>query len=291
MPENKDCRSDYSKYDSMTTEELEEILRQDVDNFEDETEIDMLMYVAEVIRVRKGPDPSRKTPEEAFEIFKTHYMPTDSEIEDFVEYSDEETDKKKDSAKVILMPRWMRRLVSAVAVIAVIIAGSMTASALGYNIWEVVVQWTQETFCFVREQGPAPTAPEKDNHQEYHSLQDALVKNEIAVQLAPQRFPEGYELTDIKVKASPSWEMYLAIYSKGDQEIKVQIKRYLGADPQQIEQSDLLIEAYESDGIVYYLFDNFEQLRAVWMVENFECYISGELTLTEMKAIVDSIKE
>ena len=45
-------RCDYSKFDSMTTEELEEILRQDVQNLEGDTDIDMLMYITEVIRKR-----------------------------------------------------------------------------------------------------------------------------------------------------------------------------------------------------------------------------------------------
>ena len=44
MPQNEYGRGDFSKYDSMKTEELEEILRQDTDEFQDETDIDMLMY-------------------------------------------------------------------------------------------------------------------------------------------------------------------------------------------------------------------------------------------------------
>lgn len=290
MPDNKFRRSDYSKYDSMTTEELEDILRQDADNFKDETDIEMLMYVAEVIRGRKGPDPNRKTPEEAFEIFKTHYMPTDSEMEDSQERSEEKTSQKNHS-KVIPMSRWMRRLTAAAAVVAVLFAGSITACALGYNLWEVFVQWTEETFHFRGSSDQEPSAPAKDNQDEYQSLQDALNANNIYVPLAPKWVPNGYELADIRVKLSPVQEVFLAVYMNDNQVLKVQIKRHLTSDPQQIEQSGTLIEEYESDGIIYYFFEDDPMLQAVWRNENFECYISGGLTIDEMKTIVDSIKE
>lgn len=290
MPENNSC-SDYSKYDSMTTEELEDILRQDAQNLEDNTDIDMLMYIAEVIRGRKGPDPNRKTAEEAFEIFKTHYMPTDSEMEVPLDCSEGKCSQQKHSTRVIPMPRWVRRLTAAAAVIAVLFAGSITASAFGYNLWEVFVQWTEETFHFRGSSDQEPSAPAKDNQDEYLSLQDALDANNIYVPLAPKWVPDGYELTDIKVNISPVQEVFLAIYLKDDLMLKVQIKRYLSTDPQQIEQSGTLIEEYESDGIIYYFFEDDPMLQAVWTNENFECYISGGLTIDEMKTIVDSIKE
>lgn len=290
MPENKINRSDFSKYDSMTTEELEDILRQNEDNFEDETDIDMLMYVAEVIRGRKEPDPNRKTPEEAFEIFKTHYMPTDSEMEDSQEQSDEKT-TRKNHGKVIPVARWMRRLTAAAAVVAVIFAGTITASAFGVNIWEVFVQWTEETFHFRGNSDQEPSAPEKENNQDYQSLQEALDLYKITTPLVPKWIPQGYELHSVKVNASPAQEVFLGIYLKDDQMLKVQIKQYLDSDPEQIEQSGTLLEEYESGGIIYYFFEDDPMLQAVWTNENFECYISGELTIDEMKQIVDSIKE
>lgn len=290
MPENKISRSDFSKYDSMTTEELEDILRQNEDNFEDETDIDMLMYVAEVIRGRKEPNPNRKTPEEAYEIFKTHYMPTDAEMEEFQKHSDEKT-TRKNPAKVIPMARWMRRLTAAAAVLVMIFAGTMTANAFGINLWECFVQWTEETFHFRGSSDLEPSAPEKEDNQDFQSLQEALDMYKITTPLAPKWIPEGYELKDIKVSESPVQQAFLAVYMNDNQVIKVQIKRHVVEDPQQIEQSDTLIEEYESGGIVYFIFEDEPMLQAVWTNENFECYISGELTIDEMKQIVDSIKE
>ena len=84
---------------------------------------------------------------------------------------------------------------------------------------------------------------------------------------------------------------FLAIYNNPDQFLKIQVQYYLAEDPQQIERSDSLVETYESGGITYYIFSDYNQLRAVWIRENSECYISGELTMEEIKAMIDSIEK
>ena len=297
-------RRDYSKFDSMTMEQLEEILRQDAQNLEGDTDINMVMYITEVIRKREEPNPDRKTLEEAFELFETKYMPKAIAIRETIHNAENQeatcsgsdvsvrSESTEDKGKVISMPRRMRRLVSTAAVIVLLIVGSsVTANAMGIDLWKVVVNWTQETFHFSGNQEAMPTAPEKDNHQEYTSLQEALNLHYITLPLVPTCLPHGYELLDIKVNVSPVQEVFLGIYHDNGKKLKVQIKKFIDADPQQIEQSDALIEAYESDGIVYYIFADNQQLRAVWIVEKYECYISGELTIDEMKMIVDSIKE
>ena len=62
-------------------------------------------------------------------------------------------------------------------------------------------------------------------------------------------------------------------------------------DPSQIEQSDSLVELYEVDDIKYYIIANNEQLRAAWVVDSFECYISGPLSVEELKQMINSIEK
>ena len=73
--------------------------------------------------------------------------------------------------------------------------------------------------------------------------------------------------------------------------ILVRIADYLDGSPTQIEQSDTLIEVYSVADIDYYIFENEGQLQAVWINGNFECYISGPLTLSEIKQMIDSIEK
>lgn len=308
MPDNqRKCRGDYSGFDSMTTEELEEILRRDAQNLEGEnTDVDMLKYITEVIRKRKGPDPNRKTAEEAFEIFKTKYFPnviseeaecpaentadnaagTDEAMP--AEYIRSGPDQRPDNGKEIVMPRWLRRLASAAAVIAVVVAGGITVNALGYHLREIVVQWTRETFHFSVENSPVTNAPAVCDQREFSSLREALLADKITTPLVPTWLPEGYEFADLRISDSPSQKVFLAVYQCGDALLKIQVKQS-NSELQQIEQSASLAEMYVSDGVEYYIFKNGACLQAAWVKDNFECYISGELSIQEIKKMIDSI--
>lgn len=67
----------FSKYDEMTTEELQEILRLDAENTEgQDTDVETLLYITGVLAERrKKNDQTGNTAQEAYEIFKQHYMP------------------------------------------------------------------------------------------------------------------------------------------------------------------------------------------------------------------------
>ena len=43
------------------------------------------------------------------------------------------------------------------------------------------------------------------------------------------------------------------------------------------------------DGVEYYIFSNTETLQATWAFGEFECIIIGQITLEEMKTMIDSI--
>jgi hypothetical protein len=52
-----------------------------------------------------------------------------------------------------------------------------------------------------------------------------------------------------------------------------------------------VVEEYEVAGITYYLFENYETVRAVWLYDSYECDISGEVTIDEIKKMIDSIQK
>ena len=138
MSESHNCRiDDLAKYDAMTTEQLEEILRLDAEMPDgQESDTDKILYIMEVLAERKrNSSHAGKTALEAYESFKQNYMPeTDNNIIPM-------QTKRRAS-------RWVRRLTAAAAVLAILLVGSVTASAFGFNVWKAVVQWTQETFHF-----------------------------------------------------------------------------------------------------------------------------------------------
>lgn len=289
MPSNQNrSNQDFSRFDSMTNEELEEILRLDAQKTEgEESDLEMLLYVMEVLAVRrKNSENPGKTAGEAFETFKEYYMPDD--------LSDDTAQVSPKSQVINMKPTkrlrpWLSRLAATVAILALVLVSSVTVHAMGIDIWDVVVKWTQETFHFGNQYQHSMTEPAKDDHRNFSSLEEALESKGIPSVSLPIWIPEGYSISDILVDTTPLQMTFLALYNNSDQLLKIQIQYYLSDDPQQIEQSDSLIEEYESNGTVYYIFADNANLQAVWIKENYECYISGPLTIDEIKSMIDSI--
>ena len=273
MSENQNRSDiDFGKYDAMTTEELEEILRLDAEMPESDT--DKILYIMEVLEERKTKNShAGNTTLEAYESFKQNYMP--------------ETDNETVPVKVNRrFPHWVRSLTAVAAILAILLVGSVTAKAFGFNIWKNVVQWTQDTFHF-GEWGDADQA----NNLPYDSLREALNHGRINTPIEPTWFPDGYELTDITVDMTPQKKTYKAIYNNGEQILRITVRDHLDGVPVYTEQSDGLIEQYQVANTTYYLFANKKQNSAVWLCATYECEISGDVTIDELKGMIDSIQK
>lgn len=268
---------DFSKYDSMTTEELEEILRLDADApMGEESDEELLFYVMGVLADRRNnTEFTGKTALEAYESFKQHYLPEEEHIESVP------AAKRKPIY-------WLRSLTAAAAAVVIIISLSLSANAFGWDFWNVVAKWAQETFSFVGD-GTEVSEPRVDDDVQYASLQDALERNYMDANVVPTWFPEGYVLDSVSIDANPMQEIFFAFYLNGEKKIKITIRSYLNEEPEQIERSDDFLEVYSVSGTDYHIFYNHNQSRAAWIVDSYECYISGELTIEEIKEMIDSI--
>lgn len=280
MSENQNCRvRDFSKYDEMTTEELEEILRLDaemIDGQESDTEI--LLYVMEVLTQRKKQaGQTGNTAQEAYETFTQHYLPE-------IDNTDPLPVKRNKPTKCSL--RWIRALAATAAVLVILITCSVTAKAFGIDVWKAVIQWTQETFHF----GEWGNSNSNSNMQ-YSSLQEALEQGGATAWLAPTWAPETFKIVDITVNQTPLQKIYRAQYANGDQELIVTVREYLYDKPLYVEQSEGLIEEYEVNGITYYLFSDINVVKAVWINGSYECNIMGNVTIDELKLMIDSIEK
>ena len=273
MSENQNRGSiEFVKYDSMETEVLEEILRLDAEMPEgQESDTDKILYIMEVLAERnRNNSHTGKTALEAYESFKQNYL--------------SETDDNSVPMKTKRgCPRWVRSLTAAAAVLAILIAGSVTAKAFGLDIWKAVVQWTQETFHFGNSN--------VDSDRDYASLQEALEQGGISIPLAPTWIPDGYKLEAIRAEITPIKKRYTAKYTDGDQTLRITVQDHLDGKPVYVEQSDGLVEEYIASGITYYLFENNERTQAVWIVDSYECGVAGKVTIEELKQMINSIEK
>jgi len=276
MSENQNRGNiDFAQYDSMATEALEEILRLDAEMPEgQESDTDKILYIMEVLAERKRNNShTGNTVLEAYESFKQNYMP--------------ETDNSVIPLKTkSRLPRWVRGLAATAAVLAILIAGSVTAKAFGFNIWQAVVQWTQETFHFGDWGNSDP-----NNRLQFASLQEALEEGNTPAWLVPTYIPKEFGLTDIAVERSPVRKVYRAIYTNAEKNLVITVREYLEGKPLYVEQDEGLIEEYTVSGIVYYIMTDIDLIKAKWINGSYECSISGQITIEDLKKMIDSIEE
>ena len=274
-------RAEYAHYDSLSTEELQEILRKHAhDELETEPDTDELYYIMEVLaRRREEQDPQAfRSNEEALADFRKHYMPRE---------------KQTGRKKAIRFPNRALRAVAAVLVVVLILAvgTSITAEAFHVDIWGKFANWTKEIFQFTdTPQGTTAADPEQEYNSELKSLQDALNDYEVAAKLAPTWISEGYICKDLQVVRTPRALNINAIYDKNGERLVIKIRQTIGVQAPQVEKNDDLLEVYVVDGVEYYIFSNTETLQAVWSIGEFECLMIGKITLEEMKMMIDSIK-
>jgi hypothetical protein len=177
-------------------------------------------------------------------------------------------------------------LAATAAVLVILITCSVAAKAFGIDVWKAVIQWTQETFHF-GEGGNSNSS----NDLPYASLQEALEEGNTPTWLVPTRIPDEFKLVDVMTNVTPIQKTYRAQYMNGEQELIITVREYLNDEPLYVEQSEGLIEECEVGGITYYLFENNEKIQAVWIVDSYECYIAGVLSIDELKMMISSIKK
>ena len=108
--------------------------------------------------------------------------------------------------------------------------------------------------------------------------------------MIPSWIPNGYTYKDLKILETPRVLNINAVYEKNGSELIINIRQTIGVPANQIEKSEDLLDVYVVDGVEYYIFSNTETLHAAWSIGEFECIITGEITLEEMKRMIDSIK-
>lgn len=276
MP-NLERKNDLTQYDSMDTEALQEILRADASKIEGEvSDQETILYIMEVLAKRRKAQNQGKSLDEAWEIFQKNY--------------EERTNHISEREPVKTGGKWKKSLVAAAAVVVLLLGGTVTAQGFGVDLWQTIAKWTQETL-FLGYMGQTEESMGADSNyaNPCASLQTALDEFKTEKKLVPTWLPEGYVETDVAVSQTPTQRIFSAKYDGNGKSLRIRIADYLSAHPSEIEQSDSLIEIYEVAGVSYYIFQNVDQLKAAWVVENYECSIFGSVSLSEMKTMIDSI--
>ena len=260
------------KYEAMTTEELKQLLREDSET-EGGTDTEEILCIMEVLASRNKNADTGNRAQKVWESFQRDYL---TELE-------EKPEQKKS------VP-WWRPLAAVAAVLVLLVGVTVTVDAFGWvDVWGAVAKWAKETFSFVSLEQKQHNDPTPENTGEYETFVQAITELTGKKALVPTAIPEGFVLDGIELQDQKVRDVYLAFYTNGNRFLRVQVQTYNGTSLELVEKSDEAVEVYEADGTSYYVFANNEQLTAAWIKDSYECYISGELTVEEMKMMIDSI--
>ena len=292
-PEGNQKR-DYSRYDQMSTAELEQLLRLDFQATESgDSDLDAILYISDLLAKRNGPFDS----DAAWKRFQTKYRPyaDGRSLYDF-ENTEDPSPLEAEQARSAVRPRrgWrLRRLaVLAAALIACLLGGMVVAQAAGMDVFGAIARWTDETFHFVSA-GSADTSGSDGNQsgQEdadpYHSALQTIGMDS----LFPTWHPDGFTPGDLEITALHNSVSAHMDFFGGDRSYAVVIQHFTQPTDNTgtFEKDDTPVEEYDHNGQTFYILSNLDSLTATTYDGEFMTMIYGGLTREEIKAVIDSI--
>lgn len=299
MPESGGNKHrDYSRFDGMSTEMLEEILRADSQLPGGESsDTDAILYIMEVIAKREKENSTGKFTDvdDAWTSFNKNYLPYINDDKSLYDFEEPEKPGIKQTPIKPSHPLRVRRLIRvaiiAAAVTVLILASTITASAFGVDLWGRVAKWTMDTFGFSRTVSVVETSPNISSKQEDTSLLGTLNRYGISAKLAPTWVPGGYALDNVDIAETPTRTTFQATYMNNGNEITVSIASLSLPSTRTYEKDDADVTTYSVNGIDHYIMSNLDYTNIVWKKGNYECQISGIISLDDAKKMIDSIYE
>lgn len=293
---------DHSKFDNMSTAELNEYLRQD--SYCEDSNLDDILYVMEVLERREKEDGNYSPPDvqKAWAEFQKYYNTEDNDGKPLHDFDDEFDDMfgSEPTAEIISikkarkgLSRTVKLLTSVAAAIFVVIIGSVTAKALGYDIWDAVIVWTKDTFGFettVNE--PKPSEYVKQIPEELVELKNLMTEHGLSDELIPGYIPEGYKMSNLEYDNLGDADTIFCQLSNGANDIMLIYSIHSGnSNSFQLEKDALSPEKYESGGTTYYLMSNMDDYFVSWLTGNVECTILGIPSHDEALKMITSLNQ
>lgn len=272
---------DFSHFDTLSTEELRYIIRQDSMLGEDEgSDLDAILYITEVIaRREKEENNDIKDVETAWQEFKANYYPYTADATPLFSFDEPATPKAGRRMRRVFKP------LSVAAVLAlVLVAGTATASAMGFNLWGAIVDWTHETFGFSRVEEASTALP-------FENLRATLTMYGVDEQLVPTWLPEESAEDMVQAVETPDCIRLISTASVSGNDVSMEIHAYKETveTHRTFEYNQNSIETYTSNGIEHYIMSNDSFYRVVWANGNNECSLLCNFKLDDIYRMIQSI--
>lgn len=284
----------FAYLDQMSTQELEALIRADVDSPEIQND-EAIFHILEVLNERAKHDPDAVTFDEdaLWHDIQTIYHVPEGKGRALYPEGDEDGGGRREEDQVLPFaprpaetkkrPRIKWALAVAAAAVIVFSAGMVGAQATGFDVFGFLAQWTADVFHY------------KTDSEFYPMVQEVFDQNHIPVELAPKWYPEGFEMGEPEVVET---EFFTAVSIPFDNQkdnkcFSIQIRRY--SSKNEVTTLDLQWELnsqqeYSSGDKTFFIISNDSYTTATWSdQEKYMMTIIGDLSVQETKKIIDSI--
>ncbi len=203
------------------------------------------------------------------------------------------------AAKPAHRRRWRTSLVAAIVAAVMMLCSMVTAQAFGFDIFGAIARWTEETFHFSISAQPPDSQqniPAPAEGGEYGILQEALDAYGITEPVAPRWYPSGFQTVEIHANPRSTGVTIQAHYEAGEKSLSVSVRQYSTEKDASIsigsfEKDSGDVIRYEYNGIVHYVMTNNSENFVTWTNDALVCSIWGDVTVDELKQMVNSIYE
>lgn len=302
MKDPKTLLGNYPGLEQLTTQELEDLLRQDFAAGEGHSDPDLVTAILEVI--------AQRTPDEA--------LPVDTDTA-WASLRARTLDKPHDPApteeepKVEPFPAPKRRRPRrpwVVAAVVCLLVCLLAVPVQGQSLLESLVSWTGSTFTFLPQEDtgeepanlpsladPSFSAREEFSDDEIYSKVVYQQVEEAVADLTdrpvlPTWYPEGSLLTRVEENPMDDGYYLVLVFSLNGNEFSVAVTVYDSEkemDIRNYEKNEGSPEEYPVHGITHYIMGNMARNVAIWRNGNVECSIQGFLTVNQLEQMIDSI--
>jgi len=283
-------KRDFSYLDKLSTEELEALICQDFQlEKETESDLDMILYITEVLEKRRGDKSEVDDIDSAWKTFNENYRPYPGDGTSLFEFDNNTKIVDIDSARPARKLRMGARVASIAAIVAIVlVAGTATAHALGFDLLGQIARWTQETFGFVSQGSEFPEA-----NPVFESFEITLKEYGITDQILPTWIPDGYDCKEVTVTETPRYIRFLGRYGSKPNELSITINRYYDSNEiaSPTYEVDEGADIYVFNGIEHYIMVNSDYTRISWIQGSNECSILCALSREDAEKMVNSIYE
>lgn len=274
-------REKYAYLDQLSTQQLEQLLLADAEDDSGRDTSEVILHILEVLQRREDSLAAQPVDvDRAWEEFQSYYNTPEGEGQTL--YPHKEAAKTLPPVKKRFPALWRTARIAA-ATVAVLFALMVGAQASGLNVFGALAQWTSETFHFGN----------RNQSENYNLFLEWLGKNGISQDVVPALFSDSYlvsepifETNDIFVSAEISFD------NESGNNFRICIKRYLSQDKIEgttFEKDTAPVEQYTSHNRTFYIFNNNNSIMATWADGALIETIVGNLSMNDLKNIIDSI--